>query len=201
MNVFWYLFNWWLTLSYTDVAAITWWKAGENWIITFLYLLLTSTILLLGYFGGLSLFNLVSWAVKKFLYPRIKKGSGFKKTRIVKFVLGCYAWFKKTRVLRFILACYSWRLKVSEKISTKWGKKIAGAMGKHKYWTLFILNLVPYVFYVSTATIIAAKLKRISFGILAILAGNAVKVFYVVGLVYTSPIWLSWFRYMIGKFF
>lgn len=174
MNLFWYLFNWWLTWTYTDFAAVAWWKAGENWIATFLYLFLTSTILLSGYHG---IFSSIFWFVKKFLYSRIriKRGSGFKETPIVKFISSCYSW---------------WQEKTNN-ISTKWGRKIAEAMGKHKYWTLFVLNLVPYVPYLSLATIIAAKIKGIRLGIVAILIGNAVKVLYVVGLVYTSSIWLG----------
>lgn len=180
MNVFWYLFNWWLTWTYTDVAVIGRWRAGDAWIYTFSILLLASTILILASYG---IFSGISQAWKGFFTPKIKNPD-FKKKPAVKYFLAWYAWWQKR-----------------PKISAKWGKKIAETLGKHRYLTLFLLNLIPYVPYLSAATIAAAKLKKIPYAIWIILAGNTTKVFYMVALVYTSPTWLSWCRYMIGKIF
>jgi len=183
MSVLWYWLNWLLTWTYTDAAAIGRWKAGDAWIYTFSILLLASSILILVSYG---IFSGISRVWKRFFTSKIEKPT-FRKKRIVKFLLSLYAWWQKK----------------SERVSTKWGKRIAKAMGRHKYLILFAFNLVPYVFYVSAATIAAAKIKKVPYAVWPILAGNAVKVLYIVGLVYTSPIWLSWFKdtisYIVGK--
>ncbi len=174
MNALWYWLNWLLTWTYTDVAVIGRWRAGDTWVYTFLVLLLASTILIIVSYG---ISRGVSRAWKRFFTSKIERPT-FRRKRIVRFFLGLYAWWQKK----------------SEKVSTKWGKRIAKTMGRHKYLILFVFNLVPYIPYVSAATIAAAKFKKIPHAIWPIFAGNAVKVFYMVGLIYTSPTWLSWFK-------
>lgn len=54
----------------------------------------------------------------------------------------------------------------------------------HPYILLFILNLIPAIPYLTTATIIAVSALKIQRGMIAVLAGNAVKILVVVLIVF-----------------
>ncbi|MCD6500811.1 hypothetical protein J7K42_02215 [bacterium] len=70
------------------------------------------------------------------------------------------------------------RLKLSQ-LAKKWGEKISQLRG-NLFFYLFLatLNLIPYIPYVTPATIVAVKLARVPwyYGLTLILAGNTGKI-------------------------
>ncbi len=72
----------------------------------------------------------------------------------------------------------------NHKVSEKWVERLINKLNRHRYLVLFALNLVPYMPYLTAATVITAKLMKIPYGLPVILAGNALKVYFLTTIIY-----------------
>ncbi len=159
-----------LAVSWTDLATISWSKAGVEWKYTLITMLITSNLLICANYGLFSAVMVVIRWVRS-LFDRLKKNlmkNNLKKKGLI--------W----SVLRKI---FKW--------SNSWTEKWEKALAKYRtsplfYFLLFVLNLIPIVPYVSTGTILAGKVVKTHwYGLLIILAGNTLKVILWTKIVYT----------------
>ncbi len=146
-----WLWNIYTAFSLTEVAAPSWYASGVPMVKTLIFLLIASTISILGWSG---FFSLVFWLVKIITGKDIRKKVNFRKLN-------------------------SWNQRIRE----KWTKRILVAMGKHRYMTLFICNLLP-VPGLTTVSIGVGKYLEIRWLTLCVLSANTLKVVGEVIFVY-----------------
>lgn len=162
MEIFWWLLDLYLTFTYTDAAVISSYTTGREEIYTLMVLLTISTsLILVNYWILGGIVKMVKWMIKKIkkLLPGKRKKREERQSR--------------TKVSKITKKLNEW---VNEWVISK--------VRKHRYLSLFLLNLIPYALFLSHATIVATKWWKIRYGIFVILAGNGVKVYFVVTLVY-----------------
>jgi len=162
MEVVWSVFNGIFSGIWPEFAAIGWYKLGMSETQVLFTLLVTSNLIMVlnyGVLGG------VFWEIKKVLSERVNSNSN--------------------GGLREIMKWYSQWKDGKKTKEEEMGKKIADILSKYKYLILFMINLVPMIPSLSTATIIAARLAKVKYDIIPILLGNTVKLCLWVTLIYS----------------
>ena len=153
------ILGWILTCIHAESAIIGWKIAGKGWLFT---LLSVEGVSILSVCFSLWLIDILLFILKKIfkinLFLKIKRNAWYKR-------LSEWNRERKTNSVSFI-------------------KKTIQEIEMHPYLTLFIFNLVPFVPYLTFGTVATVKLLQVRFGLLVILAGNAVKILYLTTIIF-----------------
>lgn len=158
--------KWILPFIHSDFAILAWHRSGTSFLKTILFLTIISNSLIFLKYNSLSLF------LDSFL--------GFWKKRP-----------KLTRhpslFSRLIEKYFSWEEKNIIQ-AEKRGKDLVKSSFHHHYPYLFlcVLAVVPFVLYLNTVIVVAAKIikKRYKYSIYFILLGNTLKLIFLAGGIY-----------------
>jgi hypothetical protein len=117
--------------------------------------------------GWSGIFSFIFWLLKMITGKDIRKGVNFGKLN-------------------------SWNQRIQE----KWTEKILIAMGRHRYLTLFICNLIP-IPWLSTLSIGVGKYLKVNWLTTVVLLANTLKICGEIFFVYWFLPWLfSWIMYI-----
>ena len=143
----------WILSGFQIEAAIIAWKiSGTNWLNTLIRAVVMGTLgILIPYIG----FTVIILTLEKIFGVNIS-------IRLPQWV-----WNKNRKRKRNI------KLKLIIRDSVR---KALQKAGNHPHFLLFFLNLLPMVPYLTLATVIAVRLSKTKWGILAVLTGNWLKI-------------------------
>lgn len=144
------IIGWILSGFQIEAAIIAWKMAGEDWLGTFQRATLMGTLgVLIPYVG----FTVIILTLEKIFGVNISVH------------LPQWVWNRNRKRNK--------RLKL---FITEFLRKALQKAGNHPHFLLFFFNLLPMIPYLTLATVIAVRFSKIKWGILAVLAGNWLKI-------------------------
>ena len=160
------ILKWTLPFINSDFAVLAWYKSGTSPLKIILFLTITSNSLIFLKYHSLSFFFDLLFGFWKKRYKSVSNPSFF---------------------LRLIGKYFSWEEKNIIR-AKKRGKALVKSSFHHHYpyLILCVLAAVPFVLYLNTAIVVAARIikKRYKYSIYFILLGSTLKLIFLTGAIY-----------------